>query len=80
MDNWKAGLVQSGTYYEGYVEDVEQVVKAHQQDTVTCYGTRRSRKTESLQQDGQMNENSDPESGKKCKVTCPYNVHMTVKA
>ena len=29
MDNWKAGLVQSGTYYEGYVEDVEQVVKAH---------------------------------------------------
>ena len=66
MDNWKTGLVQRGTYYEGYVEDVEQVLQAHQQDTVTCYGTRRSRTTQ--QDDEKMKENTEPESEKKCKV------------
>ena len=63
MDNWKAGLVQSGTYYEGFVEDVEQVLQGHQQETVTCYGTRHSR---IIQRDDQKHkENVEPE---KCKV------------
>lgn len=31
-----------GTYYEGWVENAEQVLTAHKKATVTCYGTCRS--------------------------------------
>lgn len=42
MDDWTKNLKQSGLYYEGWVDDVEQVLDIHKRATVTSYGTRRS--------------------------------------
>ncbi len=43
MDDWKVQLVKKGVYYEGWVDDVDQVIEDHKQATVTSYGTQRSR-------------------------------------
>ncbi len=32
-------------YYEGWVSDIDKVLQIHSQETLTCYGTRRSCKT-----------------------------------
>ncbi len=42
MDDWTKHLKRSGLYYEGWVDDVEQVLGIHKRATVTSYGTRRS--------------------------------------
>jgi len=45
MDDWTKNLKPSGLYYEGWVNDAEQVLGIHRRATVTSYGTRRSSKT-----------------------------------
>lgn len=42
MDEWTKNLKKSGLYYEGWVDDAEQVLDMHKRVTVTSYGTRRS--------------------------------------
>ena len=42
--SWATGLCRSGTYYEGWVSDIDEVLRVHSQETVTCFGTRRSSK------------------------------------
>ena len=44
---WTKGLQLNGTYYEGWVEDIDDRLSSHAKATVTCYGTRRSKKTSS---------------------------------
>ena len=39
---WAEGLRKVGTYYEGYVEDLEGTLELHRRDTVTKLGIRRS--------------------------------------
>ena len=39
---WAEGLKKVGTYYEGYVEDLEGTLELHRQDTVTTWSIRRS--------------------------------------
>ena len=34
----------NGTYYEGWVDDLDNRLSSHAKATVTCYGTRRSSK------------------------------------
>ena len=41
---WSSGLHRNGVYYEGVVDDVEQILEHHRKDTVTSYGTRSSTK------------------------------------
>ena len=36
------GLVRSGSYYEGYVDDLSLVLEIYQRDTISVWGTRRS--------------------------------------
>ena len=42
--SWAVGLCRSGTYYEGWVDDIDELLQLHSQETVTCYGTQRSAK------------------------------------
>ena len=41
---WAEGLKKVGTYYEGYVEDLEGTLELHRRDTVTTWGIRRSQR------------------------------------
>ncbi len=41
---WAEGLKKCGTYFEGYVEDLEGTLELHRRDTVTTWGIRRSQK------------------------------------
>ena len=45
--DWSKGLQSNGTYYEGWVSDVDELLSSHAKATVTCYGTRRSSKSKS---------------------------------
>ena len=36
------GLVRSGSYYDGYVDDLSLVLEIYQHDTISTWGTRRS--------------------------------------
>ena len=40
--DWGKGLQWSGTYYEGWVDDLDKLLSSHAKATVTSYGTRRS--------------------------------------
>lgn len=40
---WSKGLTKCGTYYEGWVSDLDDRLSSHARATVTCYGTRRSK-------------------------------------
>ena len=40
---WARSLNKNGLYYEGFVEDVESTMTRFQADTVTTFGTRKSR-------------------------------------
>ena len=40
---WAKGLKRSGMYYEGIVEDLDEVLEAHRRITMTTYGTRTSK-------------------------------------
>jgi len=39
MEDWTKNLKHSGLYYEGWVNDAEQVLGIHRRATVTSYGT-----------------------------------------
>ena len=41
---WAEGLKKAGTYYEGYVEDLEGTLELNPRDTVTTWGIRRSQR------------------------------------
>ena len=41
---WAEGLKKVGTYYEGYVEDLERTLELHRRDTVTTWGIQRSQR------------------------------------
>ena len=43
--DWSTGLQSNGTYYEGWVDNLDEVLSSHAKATVTCYGTRRSSKS-----------------------------------
>lgn len=40
---WAEGLTKCGTYYEGWVSDIDERLSSHARATVTCFGTRRSK-------------------------------------
>ena len=40
---WAKDLEPRGTYYEGFVEDLDSLLTRFKAETVTTYGTRRSR-------------------------------------
>ena len=40
---WTEGLSPRGLYFEGFVDDADALLEQHKADTVTTYGTRRSR-------------------------------------
>ena len=39
---WAEGLQKCGTYFDGYVDNPEEILELHQRDTVTTWGIRRS--------------------------------------
>ena len=41
---WSNELQANGTYYEGWVDDLDDWLSSHAKATVTCYGTCRSSK------------------------------------
>ena len=43
--DWSTGLQSNGTYYEGWVDNLDEVLSSHAKATMTCYGTRRSSKS-----------------------------------
>ena len=43
--DWSKGLQSNGTYYEGWVDNLDELLSSHAKATVTCYGTRRSSKS-----------------------------------
>ena len=44
MEDWSKGLQHRGVFFEGWVEDLDQVLESHRKATVTSYGTHRSSK------------------------------------
>lgn len=84
MESWKEDLECRGTYYEGWVENVERVLTAHKKATVTCYGTRRSSRNSSSasgHSSGNDKENAAPTNEKETKVIQTLNIliHTTVQ-
>ena len=46
-----------GLYYEGFVDNLEEVLEGHRRCTMTSYGTRNSKKSNELQIEGNNKEN-----------------------
>jgi len=44
---WAAGLRKYGCYYEGIIQDIDNVLELHKQDTTTTFGIRRTEKPSS---------------------------------
>ena len=42
---WARGLHKKGLYYEGLVDNHEEVIELHRKHTMTTYGTRTSSRT-----------------------------------
>lgn len=42
LPRWAKGLKRNGTYFEGYVGDIEELLEDHKRDTITTWGIRRS--------------------------------------
>ena len=66
MEDWNRGLKCRGVFFEGWVEDLDQVLESHRKTTVTSYGTRRSSKT-SAACSNKENDQSQKESEKKVR-------------
>lgn len=67
------GLKQVGVYYEGIVDDVDEVLERHSRHTVTTYGTRTSSKPASVKREVESSsnqENEAPHAEKKVVSTC----------
>ena len=54
---WFKGLTKVGLNYEGFVENLEEVLEGHRRCTMTSYGTRNSKKSNELQIEGNNKEN-----------------------
>ena len=39
---WPSGLINRGTHYEGFIEDVDSHLELHQSDCITTWAIRRS--------------------------------------
>ena len=64
MEDWSKGLQQRGVFFEGWVENLDQVLESHRKATVTSYGTRHSSKTSACND----KENDKPQNDGKMKV------------
>ena len=64
MEDWSKGLQQRGVFFEGWVENLDQVLESHRKATVTSYGTHRSSKTSACND----KENDKPQIDGKMKV------------
>ena len=69
--NWKSGLKRVGTYYEGYVCDLEAVLEDYRRDTVTSWGTRRSKTAQKI--------TSSTVEDKENKPSCPNEVESIAR-
>ena len=38
--SWAEGLTKKGTYYEGFVDEIETLLENYKRDTVTTWGVR----------------------------------------
>ena len=45
---WFEGLTKVGLYYEGFVDNLEDVLEGHRRCTMTSYGTRTSKKSNQI--------------------------------
>ena len=76
MDNtWSAELAKVGLYYEGFVDDLEEILESHRRCTQTSYGTRHSKKStcETVISDKENEDNStETEVRKLVKITKSY--------
>ena len=45
---WFKGLMKVELYYEGFVDNLEEVLEGHKRCTMTSYGTRNSKKSNKL--------------------------------
>ena len=60
--SWSKGLKRSGLYYEGMVNDCDQVLELHHRSTMSTFGTRTSYRAQSKsvsEEDTQDKENKD---------------------
>ena len=63
--SWSKGLKRSGLYYEGIVDDCDQVLELHRRSTMSIFGTRTSYRAQSKSvseedtQDKEDKENKD---------------------
>ena len=75
--SWAVGLCRSGTYYEGWVDDIDELLQLHSQETVTCYGTRRSAKASGCTAEGKQceAEHSVVDEVKVCSINQKINPH-----
>ena len=55
--SWAKGLKRSGMYYEGIVENLDDVLEAHRRITMTTYGTRTSKKQGTFTEVSKENQN-----------------------
>ena len=69
--NWKSGLKRVGTYYEGYVCDLEPVLEDYLRDTVTSWGTRRSKTADNI--------TTSTVEDKENKASCPNEVESITR-
>ena len=56
---WFKGLTKVGLYYEGFVDNLEEVLEGHRRCTMTSYGTRNSKKSNELQIEGNKENDKD---------------------
>ena len=59
ISQWMEGLTHCGLYYEGYTDDVQQMLTMHSTTTVTTYGVRRSHIYHRVKVTDNEKENSD---------------------
>ena len=65
---WANGLELRGVYYEGYTDNLEQLLNKHSSSTITTYGVRRSHSCNHLvQSDNKENEEMQVRSTKMFK-------------
>ena len=60
--SWSKGLKRSGLYYEGIVDDCDQVLELHRRSTMSTFRTRTSYRAQSKsvnEEDTQDKENKD---------------------
>ena len=68
--SWVAsGLKRVGVYYEGVVENAEEVLEKHNRLTITTYGTRTSTKSASVKREREGNKENEVSDQEKTMVS-----------